>query len=392
MPIFKSKTDKKQVAQLLLDLVEIESINLNLEGGTDGEKRLAEYVQEWAQKRQYEVRRSYVDAERFNVLIQLPGRDRARTLLLEAHLDTVPIIGMSIHPFNNEVRDGKIWGRGACDDKGSLAAMMSALELLRNNGIVPDVDILLAATVAEEWDHEGIRSLLNSGIQAEAGIVGEPTELRIICCHRGNLRWKIEAHGVAAHSSQPEKGVNAIYRMTELITWLRDHYVPTLSEKVHPVLGKATFNVGKISGGVQANIIPDHCVIEVERRLLPGDNPEDVFQTLQEIINGAALGGINCQVEMQPPEYVEYPLDTQESEPIVQVAAEACNAIIGKAEVTGVPFGTDASDMAQSNIPAVVLGPGSITQAHSADEHIEIDQVAMAAEIYAEICARFPSE
>lgn len=387
---FKGQVDERQVSQLLLDLVALESINPYLEGATVGERRVAEYVEQWARQRRFGVQRSAVEEGRFNILVELPGQDPTKRLLLEAHMDTVPVASMSIHPFQNEMKEGKIWGRGACDTKGSLAAMMSALDLLLKFDIAPAVNVLLAATVGEERGHDGIRSLLRNGLRADAGVVGEPTELKVIHCHKGNIRWNIVAHGVAAHASDPSQGVNAIYRMSELITRLEHHYLPTLANKIHPILGQATFNVGKIGGGLQANIVPDQCLIEVERRLLPGDNPEEVWQAIQAILNQVQLEYDDCRLEMHPPAFLEYPLSTPEEAPIVRCAAEACRRVAGASEVIGAPFGTDASDLAEVNIPAVVLGPGSISQAHTADEHIEIDQLVRAAEIYAEICANFP--
>jgi acetylornithine deacetylase len=146
--------------------------------------------------------------------------------------------------------------------------------------------------------------------------------------------------------------------------------------------------VGKIRGGMQANIVPDQCTIDVERRLLPGDKPEQVLQSIQTVID-AMPEATSCRIEMELPDFVEHPMDTPEGADIVQGAAAACEAIMGRAEITGVPFGTDASDLAQSSIPTVVLGPGSIAEAHSAAEYVEIDQVAKAAEVYAELCIGF---
>ncbi len=388
---FKGQADEGHVSQLLLDLVAIESINPYLEGATVGERRVAQYVEQWARQRRLAVQRSNVAEGRFSVLIELPGQDQTKRLLLESHMDTVPVAGMSIHPFQNEIKDGKIWGRGACDTKGSLAGMMAALDLLLKFGLVPPVTVLLAATVGEERGHDGIRSLLRNGLRADAGVVGEPTELKVIRCHKGNVRWNIIAHGVAAHASDPSQGVNAIYRMSELIARLERRYVPTLASKAHPILGKATFNVGKISGGLQANIVPDQCLIEVERRLLPGDSLEEIFQAIQSILRQVQNEYDDCRLEMHPPAFLEYPLSTPAEASIVHCAAEACRRVAGASEVTGVPFGTDASDLAEFNIPAVVLGPGRISQAHTADENIEIAQLVRAAEIYAEICANFPA-
>jgi acetylornithine deacetylase len=205
----------------------------------------------------------------------------------EAHMDTVAVVGMIIAPFEPAVQNGLLYGRGACDAKGGLAAMMHALILLRQHDEVPPCEVWLAAVVDEEVSFQGVLRLCED-LKADAAIVAEPTEMRLVIAGKGVLRWKIRTRGKSAHSSKPHLGVNAISHMAEVIGAV-DRETARLSHVAHPLLGPATANVGIIHGGVQVNLVPDRYEIEIDRRLLPFELPEAV---LSEFIPAGRVEGI----------------------------------------------------------------------------------------------------
>jgi len=188
---------------------------------------------------------------RWNVIARLPGLS-AKRVVLEAHMDTVSIKGMSIPPFEPAIRDGRLYGRGAVDDKAGLAAMMHAVASIKADGLPPPCEVLLAAVVDEEFSYRGVVKLCE-GLQAEAAIVAEPTEMRVIVASKGVLRFRILTEGKAAHSSKPHLGVNAISHMSRLVLALEAMNGRLMARK-HPLLGAATLNVGVISGGVQVEL------------------------------------------------------------------------------------------------------------------------------------------
>jgi acetylornithine deacetylase len=377
------------VIDTLSDFVRINSVNPAY-GDNGTEANLAPLVRAFFEKRGIEVFEQEVFPGRNNVIARLPGKTQRR-LVLEAHMDTVSIKGMSIPAFEPTIRDGRLYGRGSVDDKAGLAAMMHAVASLKEDGIVPDCEVWLAAVVDEEFSFRGVVKLCD-GLQAAGAIVAEPTELRAVIASKGVLRWRIQTHGKAAHSSKPHLGVNAITNMSRLVLAL-DAENQRLAACAHPLLGPATNSVGVINGGVQVNFVPDQCTIEIDRRLLPGESSSDVLARYQCIIDQlrAEHPGFDGTMEL-PPMLVDEALDTPASEHIVTVAQSALRSLGLNAEPCGVPFGSDASKLSRVGVPSIVLGPGSIDQAHAADEYVELAQVEQAVRIYRECICRFDAQ
>ncbi len=374
------------VIDTLSDFVRINSVNPAY--GDDGtEANLAPLVRQFFEQRGIEVFEQEVFPGRTNVIARLPGKT-TRRLVLEAHMDTVSIKGMSIPPFEPTIRDGRLHGRGSVDDKAGLCAMMHAVASLKEEGIVPECEVWLAAVVDEEFSFRGVVKLCE-GLQAEGAIVAEPTELRAVIASKGVLRWRIKTHGKAAHSSKPHLGVNAITSMSRLVLAL-DAENERLASITHPLLGPGTNSVGVINGGVQVNFVPDQCIIEIDRRLLPGESSADALKHYQSIIDQlrAQHPGFEATMEL-PPMLVDEALDTPASESIVGVAQQVLESMGLNGEPCGVPFGSDASKLSRAGVPTIVLGPGSIDQAHAADEFVEIAQVEQAVQIYRECICRF---
>lgn len=387
------------IIQTLAHLVRINSVNPSYAGGVP-ELAIAEYVEGFFQQRGIEVWRQWVYPQRPNVLARIPGSQSGRRIVLEAHLDTVSVAGMTIEPWEPQIRDGKLFGRGACDTKGGLAAMMHAVARVAESGKQPECEIILAATIDEEYSFRGVvalcdslaagevnPSLLEQSLppsqpwSAEAAIVAEPTQLRAVVASKGVLRWKVVALGTAAHSSKPHLGVNAIEHMAAFVGALEAD-AAQLSERVHPLLGPATCNVGCIKGGVQVNFVPDRCEIEIDRRLLPGETVAEVLAHYQQLIDRLAAQRNGLRIVMQPPMLTDQPLETDASAPAVQTLCRVLGEYGLDNQVCGVPYGSDASKLSAIGIPSIILGPGSIDQAHAAEEYIDCQQVELAAEIY----------
>ena len=367
------------VIQTLADLVRINSVNSSYEGGA-GEREIATYVRRFFEQRGIEIWEQEVFSGRPNVIAQLPGRDSMRRIVLEAHTDTVSVKGMTIPPFEPRIEDGKLFGRGSCDTKAGLAAMMHAVASLKEDRITPACEVWLAAVVDEEFSYRGVVKLCE-GLSAVAAIVAEPTELRAVIATKGVLRWRIVVHGKAAHSSRPHLGVNAISHMARIVLALEEDH-RRLAARPHPLLGPGTCNVGVIRGGVQVNFVPDECAIEIDRRLLPGERTDDVLKHYQALLDELASRFPDLHAEMGAPMLTDEALETSAKDPVVQAASAVLRDMGLNDEPCGVPFGCDASKLSRAGVPSIVFGPGSIDRAHGAVEYVEIDQVVQALEFH----------
>ena len=375
-----------EVLDTLAKLVSINSINPAYENGRS-EADLGQYVEEFFRQREIETFRQPVMPGRSNIIARLPGRNAGRRIVLEAHMDTVSITGMTIPPFDPVVRDGCLYGRGACDTKGGLAAMMHAVAALKERSITPHCEVWLAAVVDEEFAFQGVLALCD-GLRADAAIVAEPTSLRAVIASKGVLRWKIRTKGKAAHSSKPHLGVNAINHMALIVSAI-ERDAQRLAETAHPLLGPATVNVGVIRGGVQVNFVPDSCEIEIDRRLLPGESAEHVLAGYAGMLARLKAEHPLLDSEMSEPMIVDPALETERDAQVAVVAQSALEKLGLDSTLAGVPYGSDASKLARHGVPAIIFGPGSIDRAHAAVEYVECDQVAAAANFYHDFLLEF---
>ena len=376
------------LARLLSDLVAIPSVNPMGRAGLSGpeflESRLTAYLEQWLGGLGVRLERQRIAPDRDNLLAWYDNPDAHHRILFDVHQDTVPVGGMTIPPFVPTIERGALYGRGSCDVKGSMAAMLVAFARLVRERPRGAASVLLACTVDEEFTHQGSSRLSATNHGASLAIVAEPTLLDIVHCHKGVLRWKIRTEGVACHSSTPEQGENAIYRMAKVLEAL-ERYAVILphDKKPHEILGSPTVSVGRIEGGESVNVVPDWCEVEVDRRLIPGEDP------------GGCLTDARAWLSTQLPAEVRF----QFSEPGVRMPPLASavsdwlepltNAIhraTGRLpSLRGVPFGTDAGPLSATGTPCVVFGPGDIAQAHTKDEWIDLNQVLQAAEAYFQI-------
>ncbi|MAF11001.1 acetylornithine deacetylase [Candidatus Poribacteria bacterium] len=376
---------------ILADLqraVAIESINPALPGGDRGEAAMVEFTRAFFAECGVACETEEVLPDRCNVVATLPGRDPDRVLLFESHIDTASTQGMTIDPFAPHIRDGMLYGRGSCDTKAGGIAMMHAMRRIAESGEPPPSTIQFAGAMDEEHTFKGALALAQS-TRASAVVVSEPTDLAVIRAHNGLARFLIHVTGVAAHSSKPELGVNAISKMARIVTAIEDEIETSYAALRHPLTGHPRLNVGVIQGGVQINFVPDHCVIEVDRRVIPGEDPLETVRPFRELLARLASEDPELDAQLEAPFLLDNSMETPEDAEIVQVAAAACEATLGASTIDGVPYGTDASKFTAIGIPSIVLGPGCIDQAHAAVEWVECQQVLDATDIYYEIMRRF---
>jgi acetylornithine deacetylase/succinyl-diaminopimelate desuccinylase-like protein len=351
--------------KLLCELIALPSVNPAFLPAGDpraGEGRVAEFLAATAAQAGLDVAFQNVQPGRSNLLSTLrpSGQSRLR-LLLAPHLDTVPATADG--QYAPRLEGARICGRGACDTKGSVAAMLTALCQLAKQGPRPaETEIVFAGLVDEEHVQSGSRALAASGFQADLAVVGEPTGLRIVTAHKGSLWLGLATRGKSAHGARPELGRNAVHEMAQVVCLLETDYARRLRRRRHPLLGHATINVGVIAGGTQPNIVPAACRISVDRRTLPGETEKSVRAEMMAMFRRRKLR-VTIASQKQAP---CLPMETDARLPLVRQFFR----VAGQKKAAGVDYFCDASVLAQAGIASVVFGPGDIAQAHTAQEWI----------------------
>lgn len=370
--------------QLLQAMVGFDTVNANISGKADAERPLAEYLRCQAEGMGFATRQCPVSGGSFDLLISHQVSDDAPWLMFASHLDTVSVEGMTIEPFRARIDRGRIYGRGACDTKSSGAAMLWALRQYACGGSRPN-NVALLYTIDEEIGKTGAKAFAERHLpdldRRPAGvIVGEPTLLRPIIAHNGIVRWSVRTRGRAAHSLDPSKGLSAISMMVKVVAAMESRYIPALSA-VHPLTGKAQCSINIIRGGVQVNIIPESCVIQIDRRVVPGEDPEGVLPAVEALLDELRREDPALEVVQERP-FVDPPLDPKSNEAFARFVLAGLGEMGMAAEAGGVGYSTDASNLGAAGLPAVVLGPGDIAQAHTCDEWLALDQLEKAVEVY----------
>jgi acetylornithine deacetylase len=373
--------DCESLSKLAAELVAVPSVN-PLDGRVvegRGEAEIATLVQTRLADSGIQCELKEAVPERPSVLARIPGQSE-EAVWFDAHLDTVSAKGMEFEPFEGRLENGKLYGRGAADDKGSLAAMMAALMTVARSGETPPATIIFTATADEEYRMQGMLGLLEEGMTARAGIVGEPTNLEVIIAHKGVARFAISTTGKAVHSSRPDAGVNAIYRMGKVLGAINAFAKGGVGRETHPMLGKATLSVGVIRGGEFVNVVPDRCEIEVDRRLLPGEDGRKAIGEVRDYLGNALQEDLGLKVSS--PDLTVPGMSIASDHALVQAVLGAVREVTGKAPVNGMQGTTHAGQMAERGMPAIVLGPGAMGQSHTAAEELDLDQLEKAAAVY----------
>jgi acetylornithine deacetylase/succinyl-diaminopimelate desuccinylase-like protein len=363
------------VADLLRELIRIPSVNPDGDPGTrhTGEKECAKFVADFLRSCGAEAWLEDVLPQRPNVLGRFPCTSKAKPRLLFApHTDTVGVAGMSIDPFSGELREGRIWGRGASDTKGPMAAMLFAL--LECKEVLPHLshEIWFAGFMGEEAGQQGARDLAGKE-KFDFAIVGEPTRLQTVNTHKGSVWLTLRAHGRAAHASTPEIGANAIEKLFEVVDVLRSE-LSTRFGASDTTLGPLTFSLGTIQGGSKINIVPDLCEAKIDIRTLPG-------QDLAPLLDSLAERFVGVEFERR----ILGPLHTDPAHPFVRLL-EGCGA-----RPVGAPWFCDAAFLAAAGTPAVALGPGSMEQAHTADEWISLADLQAGVQFFKTVLGKLRS-
>lgn len=358
----------------LRDYVAIPSVNpmgrSDIDARWVGETRYAERVHA-------DLRRMGVDSVlvgeggRRSVVGQARAAQAAETLLVASHLDTVPVDNMIIDPFDPVVKDGRLFGRGSCDTKAGMAALLVALERVTARGTLARNLVVVGEADEESSGSLGVRDVLAhiEGSRVDWSIATEPTGLRVVNAHKGTAMARLEAHGRACHSSDPTRGKNAIVGLAHAVIALEALGIE-LRQHVHSGLGHATLSVGLVGGGQAPNIVPDRAWLAMDRRTLPGDTAESITREIEGALASAGVEGVEIEIFMG-----KEPLYLAPEHAAVQACRRALSRSGCDAALATVAFGTDAGLFARAGIPSLVLGPGSIDRAHTEDEYVEVDQL-----------------
>lgn len=353
---------------LLQQLIRIPSVNPDNappdQADLTHEQAMADFLADWLTDIGADVTLEEIQPRRPNLIARFAPLDGRPRILLGPHLDTVGVENMTIDPFSGEIRDGKIWGRGASDTKGPMAAMLGGLE--ENRRILADLPVAVdfVAFMGEEASQHGSKHFAEHHAKHyQFAIVGEPTSMDIVHTTKGSLWATLTASGIAAHSSQPHLGDNAILKLTRSLLTLQENLEPALAVYAHPILGPSTMNIGTISGGTAANIVPNYAKAQIDIRQTPElFGSGGALKFLRETI--ASLG-LPLAIENA---HENPPMETAPDDPFIQKLL----ATDPRTRLAGAPWFSDAAHLSAAGLPSICLGPGSINQAHTKDEFIDI--------------------
>lgn len=375
--------DLPRVTEVLRDLVRIESVNPQLVPGGSGEQTIARYVADYLGGAGLEARVEEVSPGRWNAVGILRGQGDGKSLMLNGHLDTVGVENMS-EPFSARIENGRLYGRGAQDMKGGVAAALIAAATLAKQPPLKG-DLVVAGVADEEYMSAGTRALLEN-VRTDAAIVMEPTNLEVATAHKGFVWAKVETQGRAAHGSRPQEGIDAIALMGRLLGEIEGLQEKLSSGAGHPLLGCGSVHAALISGGQELSSYPEQCRLNLERRLIPGEGASTFERELREIVSSLESqdSRFRAHIEMG---YSASALETVRESSIAQVLLGCAQKVVGPSAHFGAQtFWTDAALLNDAGIPSVLFGPGG-EGLHSTTEFVRLEEVKLCAETLAE-CAR----
>ena len=381
MPASTSRFTADRAIELVRDMVALQTVNpmgRDYGGTAPVERPVIEYIEGLVAPFGVSAKRQSCSPIHENLLVRVEGRTGGPGTLFESHADTVPADDWPDRAFIPRVDGMLVYGRGACDDKASLAGMLMALLDVLESGQTPPQPVLFLCAGDEEYGQCGIRHFMDTlDAPVGRGVFGEPTELVPVIQHKGTVRWDITVRGRSAHTSRPELGRNAILDAMRVIEALAQQQRAFQDQESGGLTTGPTLTVTMIHGGRTRNAVPDECKIAVDMRVVPG---MDAARSLEQVKD--AVGRLDLKATHHEPQIMAPALNTAPEDPFTSVAVQACSACLGRSvEAEGVPYGTDAAWLS-ATAPAIVLGPGKIDTAHAIDEFIDTTEVATCAQIY----------
>jgi acetylornithine deacetylase len=370
---------------LLEELVAIDSVNPSLVPGARGEADIARRVVVECIALGLAVDVTEVAPGRPNVVAVLDGREPGPVLMFCGHLDTVGVAGME-RPFEPRHRDGRLYGRGAQDMKGGVAAMVGAARELVEGGGLARGRLILAAVVDEEHASIGAEALA-ARWRADAAVVTEPTDLDIAVAHKGFEWIEVETRGRAAHGSRPREGRDAILRMGRVLGQLEALDRRLQSTPMHPLLGTASLHASTIAGGQELSTYPERCTLQVERRTLPGEPPDAGFQEVQAILARLRRDDEEFEGDARLL-FSRGPYAIEPSHPLPETLARAAAKAGCTPRRIGMSFWSDAAILGAAGIPSVLFGPGG-AGLHSPGEYVRVDDVRRCRDVLAALAREF---
>ncbi len=375
------------VVGLTRALIAVPSVNPSLEAGGDGESAIAALTAGWLESWGYDVRLVEALSDRPSVLARLERGD-GPSLILSGHLDTVGVAGMRIPPFDPVVRDGQVWGRGAADMKGGVAAVLAAARDAASSSFRGT--LIVSLTADEEEAGAGCRQLIEDGLRADAAVVCEPTGLVIMPAHKGFVWVCIDFKGQAAHGSRPERGVDAIRHAGLFLSRLYEIEAALSLRSPHPLLGHGSIHAGTIEGGTAPSVYPSSCRLVLERRTLPGERADSVRAEVEYLLGRlrSEVPSLDAQVSLRLHlDGSEVPAD----HPVVEALSESVRAAGLDPRLGGMTAWVEAQFFNQSGTPAICFGPGRIEHAHAADESVAVEELEAAHRALSALVRRFLS-
>ncbi|MDG6926344.1 MAG: ArgE/DapE family deacylase [Nitrososphaerota archaeon] len=367
------KSRRNETVSLLKSLVKIDSVNpFDDRGG--GEAEIAEFIRATLDSYGLATRLQRVKGRRANVVGLLRGTGNGPALMLNGHIDTVGVSGVK-DPFGGRIDgQGLLHGRGACDMKGSIASMLTAIKSVVDSGTRLRGDLVFAGVVDEEYLSLGTRALVRE-YRTDAAIVGEPTGMDVAIAHKGYDWVEVTIRGRAAHGSVPEKGIDAIEKASTLVASLSSLKSVHAALK-HPLVGSPRMHTSTIAGGTEWSVVPESCTLHLERRTLPGERKGVAKREVQRLVDNLSAEDPEFHATVAEL-FHQSGLETSSKEPIVRSLGAAYRSVTGRrAKMVGMPYWTDAALLSgEAGIPACLFGPGDIRQAHSADEYVDVKDV-----------------
>ena len=372
-----------ELTQLLSDLVAIDSVNPDLVVGGAGEGAVARFIAQWCEAAGLEVRLDEVRPGRPNVIAVARGTGGGRVLMLNGHIDTVGVAGMTA-PHTSRIAGGRLYGRGAYDMKCGVAACMMAVAEARGCGLRGDV--IFTAVVDEEYAGEGTLAVARR-YRADAALIAEATDHKLVVAHKGFVWLEVESQGAAAHGSIPG-AIDAIAHMGRVLVELEALNARLLASPAHPLLGTGSLHASLIQGGQELSSYPERCLLSIERRTIPGETPAQTEAELTEI--AARLMAADSRLRLTVRRGVDRtPMETAADAPLPQLIRRHGAAVTGaEIAVVGLPVWTDAASLVQAGIPAVLFGPRG-AGAHAVEEWVELESLRQCAEVYSRVIAEF---